>query len=247
MVKRMVGNPYRCLMARGLVPMEDGSYWYVNFCSYSQFFEVTHLYSISAGVVTFKLDALFTLLGIPKVYKTDNGPPFNSKAFSDFAKRMGFVHRRVTPLWPRANGDVKQCMKNLTKVRQNAKLNGIDKRVELQNFLRVYRDTPHTVTKAPPAYLMFRRTNASGLPCLDLGKEKQDPVHLMAQENDRKAKAKMKETYDKQMNTRVPQIKVGSNVFMKQERKTKAMTDWDPTPYLVKEIKHSMVTVERDG
>ena len=34
---------------------------------------------------------------------------------------------------------------------------------------------------------------------------------------------------------------------MKQERKRKSMTNWDPNPYFVKEIKHSMITVIRDG
>ena len=35
-------------------------------------------------------------------YKTDNGSPFQSHRFMDFAKKWGFKHRRVTPEWPRA-------------------------------------------------------------------------------------------------------------------------------------------------
>ncbi|RNA01538.1 Retrovirus-related Pol poly from transposon [Brachionus plicatilis] len=47
--------------------------------------------------------------------------------------------------------------------------------------------------------------------------------------------------------TRVPQLSVGSKVFIKQERQRKSMTKWDPEPFIVKEVKHSMVTVIRDG
>ncbi|RNA28783.1 Retrovirus-related Pol poly from transposon, partial [Brachionus plicatilis] len=69
----------------------------------------------------------------------------------------------------------------------------------------------------------------------------------LAQENDRKAKRKMKENYDKQMKTRVPQLSEGSKVFIKQERQRKSMTKWDPEPFIAKKVKHSMVTVIRTG
>lgn len=228
-------------------PMDDGTYWYVNFCSYSRFFEVLHLRSLTAYVVVVKLEGLFTLLGIPKVYKTDNGPPFNSRVFSDFARRMGFTHRHITPLWPRANGEVECCMRNLTKVVQNAKLYGIDKKIELKNFLRMYRDTPHSVTKVAPSLLMFGRATSSGLPSIANNNHDWNQNHLLARENDQKAKHKMKEIYDERMKTKEPQLSIGSKVFMKQNRQRKSMTNWDPEPFVVKEIKHSMVTVVRNG
>jgi len=49
------------------------------------------------------LERLFTMFGTPKVYKTDNGAPFMSLRFGQFADQWGFKHRKVTPLWPRAN------------------------------------------------------------------------------------------------------------------------------------------------
>ena len=38
--------------------------------------------------------------------KSDNGLPFNGEEFEKFAQVLGFKHRRVMPLRPRANGEV---------------------------------------------------------------------------------------------------------------------------------------------
>jgi hypothetical protein len=64
------------------------------------------LKGLTAKEVVAKLDKTYATFGIPKVLKTDNGPPFTSKQFADFAQYCGFYHKRVTPLWPRANGEV---------------------------------------------------------------------------------------------------------------------------------------------
>jgi transposase InsO family protein len=52
------------------------------------------------------------MLRIPIIYKTDNGPPFNSNDFASLAKRLGFKHRLITPYWPRANGEVELGLLN---------------------------------------------------------------------------------------------------------------------------------------
>ena len=44
------------------------------------------------------------------VIKSDNGPPFNSDDFRNFARHLGFTHCKVTPLWPQANGEVEHFM-----------------------------------------------------------------------------------------------------------------------------------------
>ena len=39
-----------------------------------------------------KLKKTFAYFGIPRRVTSDNGPPFNSEQFKDFAKEEGFVH-----------------------------------------------------------------------------------------------------------------------------------------------------------
>ena len=75
--------------------------------------------------------------------KSDNGPPFNGQDFAKFADVLGFKHRKVTPLWPRANGEVERFVKTMKKCVKAAKSEGKNWRKEMQEFLRNYRTTPH--------------------------------------------------------------------------------------------------------
>ena len=69
--------------------------------------------STDAYNVIAAMEAMFTTHGIPDTIKCDNGPPFGSKRFMDFAKRMGTKVRHVTPEWPEANGGAEAFMKCL--------------------------------------------------------------------------------------------------------------------------------------
>lgn len=242
----MPAGPWQEVSGDFYGPFADGSLWFVNLDDYSRFFDVRRVSSSSGYFVIPALESLFSLLGVPLVYKTDNGPPFNSNAFSNLARRLGFTHRHITPYWPRANGEIERCMRNLTKVVQNAKISGINKETELQNFLRVYRDTPHSSTKTAPSLLMFGRSTTSGLPAIDAYKYASDPINQQARKNDAEAKQVMKDHFDSKMKANYPQIQKGSRVFVKQERKNKSMTYWDPESYVVTEIKGSMITAARD-
>lgn len=57
-----------------------------------------------------RLKHIFTTYGTPWRVERDNGPPFNSKEFKEFAEQKGFQHHRVTPLHPRVNGKVERFM-----------------------------------------------------------------------------------------------------------------------------------------
>ena len=63
-----------------------------------------------------KLDRIFAAYGVPQVVKSDNGPRFNGGEFAQFAKYLGFKHRKASPLWPEANGEVERFMKTFRKV-----------------------------------------------------------------------------------------------------------------------------------
>ena len=52
---------------------------------------------------------------IPRQVYSDKGLPFNSKEFSDFAEEEGFQHHGITPLHPRANGQVERFMQALNR------------------------------------------------------------------------------------------------------------------------------------
>jgi hypothetical protein len=43
------------------------------------------------------------------------GQSFNSQEFRKFADNMGFKHRKITPLWTRANAESERFMKTIGK------------------------------------------------------------------------------------------------------------------------------------
>ena len=69
----------------------------------------------SARTVIPNIDAIFTRQGIPDILKGDNGQPFNSHEFKQFAEHLGFKHQCITPYWPRANGKAERFMKTIEK------------------------------------------------------------------------------------------------------------------------------------
>jgi len=70
------------------------------------------------------------------VIKSDNGPPFNGEEFAKFARILGFKHRKFTPLWRSANGEVERFVKTLKKCIKATKAEGRNWRKELQTILR---------------------------------------------------------------------------------------------------------------
>ena len=80
--------------------------------------------STSATAVIPKLDQLFATFGTPKIVRSDNGRPYSGEEFAKFAHALVFKHRKVTPLWPRANGEVERFVKTLKNCRKAAKVEG---------------------------------------------------------------------------------------------------------------------------
>ena len=111
-----------------------------------------------------KMDSVFALFGIYDVVKTDNGPPFNGREFKGFAEHLGFHHRKITPLWPQANGEVELFMKTIGKAIRAAHVEHRSWKQEMYSFLRNYRATPHATTNATPAELLSGRAFKSRVP-----------------------------------------------------------------------------------
>jgi hypothetical protein len=244
---KMPEGPWQQVSGDFFGPMPDGTYYFVNHDEYSRWPAVDRIRSTSFEKAKEILDKLFAMIGVPIRYKTDNGPPFNSYMFAEYAKQQGFIHAKVTPRWPRANAEVERFMKNLGRVLRAAKINGKNTDEELNAFLKAYRETPHSTTKVAPAALLFGFSRTSGIPQIEtLNFRKLKELHEFARENDEHAKAKMKQNFDQRMRVREPQIKVGARVLLKVEQRKKADPIWDPVPFIVTAIKGTLVTAQRD-
>ena len=189
-------------------------------------------------------ERLFVTFGVPVEYKSDNGPPFQSHNFASFAKQWGFRHRKITPLWPRANAECESFMKKLGKVVRAAAISGRSKEQELQEFLVAYRATPHSTTGVPPALLMLNRRIRTAIPETDRPLSI-DQVRSWALKRDREAKSRMKREYDLRMNVRERRLCVGDLVLVLQAKSRKSSSNWDPNPYTITRVHGTMVTAAR--
>ena len=107
------------------------------------------------------LEQLFSTIGVPLIYKTDNESSLQSYKFAEFATRMGYKHRLISPHWLRANGEVEGFMRGLGEALRIAKLSGMRKLEVVRQYLKVYRDTPRCTNKIPPNILMFGFSRSS--------------------------------------------------------------------------------------
>ena len=215
-------------------PFPSGEYLIVAIDAYSRFPEVEILHSTSATATIAKLDRIFATHGIPRVVKTDNGPPFTSYDFRAYMQEKGIDHKKITPLWPQANSEAENFMKPLTKAIRSANAEGKDWKKHLYQFLLNYRATPHCTTGFAPAELLFNRKIQTKLP-QSVCTESSDSDHKkeMVDQNDKMAKQRMKEYADRKRKAKTSKFQIGDTVLIRQRKLNKLMTRFDPSPFIL--------------
>ena len=226
-------------------PFPSGQYLLVAIDEYSRFPEVEIISSTAAKVVIPKLNSIFARQGFPNIVKTDIGPPFQGTEFAEYAKTVGFKHRKITPLWPEANGIVERFMGTINKFVRASVAGNHDWRAELDSFLLHYRATPHSATQISPFEALNTRKMNIGLPSIPFSDTK--PCRSKISQNDAASKGKMKAYADKRRHTYPSSLKEGDNVLIKQPKLNKLTPLYNPEPYTVVQKNGSMVTAERNG
>ena len=118
-------------------PFPTGEYLLVATDEASRYLEVEVIKSTSAKEVKPALEKLFAAHGVPEKIKSDNGPPFNGAEFHRFSEEKGFIHRRVTPLWPESNGQAENLVKTMNKSTVTSHLDSKDWRTEILGLSRL--------------------------------------------------------------------------------------------------------------
>ena len=101
-----------------------------------------------------QLQTIFSVHGFPRQFVSDNDPPHNGHDFHNYLHENGIQHRKVTPLWPQANGEVERFMRTLQKAIRFAHAEGKNWKTSMYDFLLSYRTTPHAPTGVAPAELL---------------------------------------------------------------------------------------------
>jgi hypothetical protein len=230
-MSEMPSKPWTNVSADFCGPLPSGDYLFVITDEYSRYPIVEIIKSESATAVIPVLDKVISTFGIPNVIKTDNGSPFNSFAFRQYAENIGFKHRRVTPLWPRANPQAESFNKPMMKTIKTVNVEWKSWKQALCKFIRQYRVTPHTSTGYTPFQL-----NKPNL----INKQKEGN----ARQNDETAKYTMKRQFDERNRIKPCDIQIGNSVLRKTDRKEIKLTPaYEPKPYTVTNKKGNMITV----
>ena len=227
-------------------PYPDGHYNLVLIDKRTRYPVVESVPSTDFQINKEKLKHIFATYGTPRRIERDNGPPFNSKEFNEFAKQEGFQHHRVTALHPRANGEVERFMQTLNKTEQIANLQGktrLERRNAVQDMLIAYRSTPHPPTGVAPYEALKGTPVRMKLDYIE-PKPQRDEKDDIIDRRDAEYKQKMKQQREGRK-TRENNLLLGDYVLVKQPRKNKWSTAFEPVFYVVCSIRGSQVTARR--
>ena len=236
--------PWQDISAELLEPLPTGESILVVVDYFSRFLEVAVLKSTTSAKIIGAIRPIFARFGVPYSLRTDNGPQFVSVEFETFLPAQGVEHRKTTPLWPEANGQVERQNRSLLKCLQIAKVEKKDWRSELVTWLTANRSTLQATTGATAFSLMFGREMRSKLP--ELRRETVNPFKEEVRERDWSNKLKGKVYADEKRGAVSKSINVGDEVLLTAEKSNKLSSNFRLSPFKVVRKTGSEVTVKSD-
>ena len=235
-------NVWDTLNVDYLGPLPTGKYLFVLVDQRSRFPIVDFTKSTDATNAITSLSRIFNTFGNPTYFISDNGPPFTSQRLKSFLQSRGIKHRKITPLWPQANGEAERFMRPLNKNIRTAHLEKKDIENEVQKFLFAYRNTPHGSTKIPPSELMFNRKVNFNIPQTD---NRVNPnLHAATNENDGKRKSYNKKYTDTKRRAQDILFNRGDRVLVRQPKVNKLTPYYNPSPLRIANVKGTMISAE---
>lgn len=221
-------------------PLPSGHYLLVVVDYYSRYKEVDIMRNTDTAETLKRLTRIFARFGMPISVRADNGPQFKSKEFENYCIDHAIHLNKGTPHWPQQNGEVERQNRSLKKRLQISQLEKRDWIQDMEQYLLMYRSTPHSITGKSPAEMMFNRTIRDKLPAM--------PAISMPDEEvidrDREAKSKGMEYANEKRNAKPSDIKEGDDVIIKRPKKAnKLSSTFEPTVYKVVKRNGSEITV----
>ena len=222
-------------------PLPSNQYLLVLIDYRSRYPFVFILKQLTTAAIIKCIDQLFSMFGYPQKLISDNGPQFISKEFKRYLYSHRILHRRVTPYWPCANGEVERFNRTLSKFIKCAMIENRDWKKDLNSFLLDYRTTPHTVTNESPAEVLFSYKPSNDIPALAKSNFKQTELD----KRDKKHKDQLKTYIDNKRNTKEVEIVEGQSVLSKNVKKQSNIEPfWEKQPYKVIKVYPSSVKVQ---
>lgn len=209
-------------------PLPSGHHLFVIVDYYSRFTEVELMDKIDSARAIAKLKIIFARFGFPLSITADNGRQFVSQEFKDFCETNNIKLISTTPYWPQQNGEVERQNRSLLKRLKISQEMKRDWKEDLQQYLLMYRSTPHATTMKTPAEMMFNWNIRDKLP--NMNQPINDREEEGVREIDKEKKEKMKAYADTRRHAKTSNIEVGDRVLLKRQiSANKLATTFEPT------------------
>ena len=232
-------GPWKHLAIDLLGPFPSGDSILVVVDYFSRYYEVKIMKSTISEKIIEALEQIFATHGLPLSVTSDNGPQFISDTIEQCFTNCGIEHRKTTPPWPQANGEVERQNRSLLKRIKIAQAENKNWKKELLTYLIAYRTTPHTTTGVSPAEILFGRKLRCKMPSLAETKNVED-----VRDKDAEKKGKAKEYADAKRNAVESDIAVGDQVLLRQKQDNKLTTPFASDVYKVIEKNGNSVEIE---
>ena len=105
---------------------------------------------------------------------SDNGPPYNSQEFVNFANEYEFELRKSSPTYPQSNGRAENAVKTAKQLLKKAISSGNDFYLSLLDW----RNTPTEGLDSSPAQRIFGRQTRTSLPTTSILLKPKTPNHV---------------------------------------------------------------------
>ena len=125
---------------------------------YSKFVHVSQLTNMTSSHVVTALKRQFSIHGIPKTIRSDNGTQFLSGVFKDFCNSYGIIHRPVSPHYQRAYGLAEKSIGTIKRLWEKSN----DKHLAILD----YNSTPLEGINLSPSQLLMGRRPRNLLPAV---------------------------------------------------------------------------------
>lgn len=239
--KELPSEPWKHLAIDYLGPLPSGHNLLVVIDYYSRFFEVEIMTKITAEETIKRLRVIFARFGRPNTITADNGRQLISDELKTYCHENGIHLNHTTPYWPQQNGEVERQNRSILKrliISQNTHKSW---QKELQDFLLMYRSTPHSTTHRTPSELMFGRTIIDKLPHMN----ESIIVDEELRDRDKIEKEKGKQYADKRRHAQESTIEAGETVWLKRLINTNKLSPtFEPIDYKVISRSSSELLVE---
>lgn len=234
-------KPWQHLAIDFMGPLPSGHNLIVVVDYYSRYIEVEIMKKIDSSEAIKRLRIIFARFGLPITIKTDNGPQFVSREFETFCEENNNKRISTIPYWQQQNGEVESQNRSLLKrliISQNTGRNWSD---DLQDYLLMYRATPHSTTLKSPTEMLLGYTIRDKIPNIEQPFERDEE----AADRDKKKKEIEREYADNRRNAAKSDIAIGDEVLVKRAVKSnKLSSTFETEPLKVVERKGSEVILQ---